>query len=580
MRRIICLLILSLLPFSGGIGQINPPDTILTASVGGTDWDYCKDMCMIEDAYLVQVGSTESFTSPWTQVYVVKMDTLGNPIWDLAFGGPMDDRGNGICPAHDGGVMVTGSFGNGWKQLYLVKISSSGSIVWESIYTNVVGRSQYGQSIYPIRDEGYIIGANSNYFGGGNYDAWLIKVNSQGDTISSVVIGGGDDDFLNSIIQTSDDGFAFTGFRREIGGYWQPWVVKTDSLGNVLWNRTYDTPTTGVAYDIIEASDSSLVFTGYTGYAQHRFIFLTKIDSSGDYIWNRTYDYPDWLYIEQIGESVAETKDGGFVIGGYCRYWDRGGMLLKTNAEGDSLWTAYLERTNDKYQFNKVIQSESGKYYAGGIIHYQEDFFLAAYANDMPEMSITPIGAPIRIPAAGGLLSYEFNITNTTENTFTFNIWNGVECASGRYFEPFAMRVNLSLAPGESYNRIHRQRVPGFAPPGIYTYYVRIGDFPLQYYTRDSFQFVKNPGEVDDKRSSVEFTVDGHSLKFSLDKADNVRIGVYDILGREVAELYDNYCAPGSYELNMNLPSLPSGIYFLRMQTSNKQQIIKVALLK
>lgn len=540
-------------------------------------------MCMIENGYLVLVGSTESFTSPWTQVYVMKMDTLGNAIWDIAFGGPMDDRGYGVCPAHDSGVVVTGNAGilNGSDQVYLVKIGSNGNIIWETNCYNTYGARQSGWSIYPTREGGYIIGARTHY-SLTQFDALLIRVNALGDTIGCAVIGMEDDDYLNSIIQTSDGGFVFAGFSHGSNGYWQPWVVKTDSLGSVLWNRIYDTHTTGIAWDIIETSDGNYVFTGYTGFAEHRSIFLSKIDGNGDYIWNHVYDYPVGLYIEQVGKSVQETKDGGFIIGGFCRYWNYGGMLLKTNGEGDSLWTAYLEQTNERYQINKVIQSRSGKYYAGGAVHYEDDFFLAAFACDMPEMSLTPIGAPIQIPSTGGMLSYELNITNTTENCFTCDIWNGVERSGGQSIEPGQLRQNIALTPGATYNRILQQWIPGFIPSGILTYYVKIGGFPEPYYTQDSFRFMKNPEEIDDNNNDGHdvLSVNSHSLRFTIKEPGNVRIEIYNIQGKEVAEVFNDYCLPGSYKLSMNLNSLPSGIYFLRMQTSVIQRVRKILLVK
>ena len=111
----------------------------------------------------------------------------------------------------------------------------------------------------------------------------------------------------NSIVQTSDGGYALAGYANDNG--LMPWLVKIDSNGNVLWNQTYSEFGSGLIRDLIQTSDGGFAFAGNAGCGVPEGI-LVKTDSSGNVQWSVS-NGPS-----AIAFSVIQTADGGYVFAG------------------------------------------------------------------------------------------------------------------------------------------------------------------------------------------------------------------------------------------------------------------------
>jgi hypothetical protein len=143
------------------------------------------------------------------------------------------------------------------------------------------------------------------------------------------------------IVQTNDGGYILAGFTNSSGaGGFDAWVIKTDSGGNVVWDKTFGGASDEQAYRIIQTTDGNYVFAGTINYN----VWLVKIDSSGNKLWEQTYSASGYA------NSLFETKDGGyFVCSGY--------VLLKTDAQGKTIWNkSILNYTSS------VVQNNDGSY--------------------------------------------------------------------------------------------------------------------------------------------------------------------------------------------------------------------------
>ena len=190
-----------------------------------------------EGGYLV-VGYTYSF-SPYG-VWVLKLDSSGNILWQKAFGGwGVEIRSALQTP--DSGFMFTAmnrSFGAGEYDAWVVKLDNDGDTEWQKAYGGT--QNDYGQFIYMTSDGGYILGGATLSFGAGGADFWVLKLDEDGDIVWQKAYGGADDDWLRTIRPTLDGGYIAAGQTSSFGaGDYDGWVLKLDGSGNIEWQKTF-----------------------------------------------------------------------------------------------------------------------------------------------------------------------------------------------------------------------------------------------------------------------------------------------------------------------------------------------------
>jgi hypothetical protein len=201
-----------------------------------------------------------------------------------------------------------------------------------------------GHSVQQTIDGGFIIAGATSSFSAGDNDVYLIKTNAQGDTLWTRTYGGPGSDQGGSVQQTTDGGYIVAGWTGSFGaGRGDFYLVKTDAQGDTLWTRVYGGPNYDWGHSVQQTTDGGYIVAGetYSFGAGRADAWLLRTDASGDTLWARTYG--DQLY--QMGYSVQETNDGGYIVAGFTDTVGATGLrqwLVKTDATGDTLWTRVI----------------------------------------------------------------------------------------------------------------------------------------------------------------------------------------------------------------------------------------------
>lgn len=269
------------------------------------------------DSGFVSVGSTSSTGFGGLDMYLVKTSKiLWTPLTIRTFGGSGEDVAKSVELTSDGGCIIAGhtkSFGAGNADFYIVKTNSAFDMQWYKTFGGV--QADYAQAIQPTIGGGYAVAGITNSFGAGNTDMYLIKLNSSGDSVWSKTYGYANSDSLFAMQQTFDKGFVLAGSTNSIGaGQSDIYVVRTDSLGNIIWSKTYGGSNSDGARSIIELPDRGFFIAGHTqsyGSGGADF-YVLRTYYTGDTNWTRTFGDDNY----EIAHSADLTLDGGYIIAG------------------------------------------------------------------------------------------------------------------------------------------------------------------------------------------------------------------------------------------------------------------------
>jgi hypothetical protein len=319
-------------------------DTLWTRTYGGPDEEVCYWVQQTADSGYIVAGGTCSYgpgtpTSP--NIYLVKTDAWGDTLWTRTYGGEGGDYANCVQQTPDGGYIVTGatesaSIGN--YDAFLIRTDADGDTLWNRTY----GGSSYDGGGYVQRtsDGGYVIAGSTQSFGPGTpsfLNVWLIKTNSAGDTLWTRAYGGEQEDGGHSAQQTWDGGYIISGDTKSYGPgtptYYNVYLLKTDGQGDTLWTRTYGGSRNDYGYCVRQTADSGYIMAGRFSTATNAQAYLVKTDGNGDTLWTKTYGGTD----ADWARSVRQAADGGYIIAGQTASYGAGGWdayLIKTDAAG------------------------------------------------------------------------------------------------------------------------------------------------------------------------------------------------------------------------------------------------------
>jgi hypothetical protein len=292
---------------------------------------------------------------------------------ETTWGGNGSDVSEGVAVASDGASYVVGitdsfttdQFGNPSPRIFLVKFAPDGSLVWQRIWngTTVRGLGRTGVAL-GAGDSVYVTGVSTN---NGN-DAVLLKFGVNGTLLWERTWGGPDSD-ESLAVAAAPDGSAYiagtaTSFGPSSSGLF---VVKFDSLGNLIWQRIFD----GAAGNAVAVGPEGSVYAAGTtprpDVIGNFDVIALKITPNGDLVWQRTYSAGE-VVDPRGGMTIA--SDGSVYMAGAIqtvrRTADIAALIVKLSTNGDLLFDRQFDGRSSEVATGVAVAPDDGTIYVAG----------------------------------------------------------------------------------------------------------------------------------------------------------------------------------------------------------------------
>nr|MBK9650937.1 T9SS type A sorting domain-containing protein [Bacteroidota bacterium] len=386
-------------------------------TIGGDFHDELDKIISTNDGgYILGGRSTSNISKDKTEncngyddYWIVKIDSLGSIMWQNTIGGSKYDRLTEAVQTTDGGFLI-GGFSHsgisgdknedslGYSDIWILKLDHVGNIIWQ----NTIGGkgTDVLQEIALTPDGGFLLGTYSDSdisddkaenSINSSFDFWIIKIDSLGAIIWENTLGGSDNDYFTCMISTNDASFILAGTsysdisgdkNQNSKGSDDFWIIKIDSLGNIIWQNTIGGNTNDRPYSITNSVGGGFVLAGWSNsnISSDKLenniggedFWVVKIDSLGGIVWENTLggNMGDAAY------CVLQTSDGGYIIDGISTsnisvdksenskgIWDT--WIIKLDSLGIIKWQKTIGGDNLDYSFS-VVATNDGGYLFGG----------------------------------------------------------------------------------------------------------------------------------------------------------------------------------------------------------------------
>lgn len=317
---------------------------------GGRFSDVASDLVLEGDSYII-AGTSDSYGNGTNDIYLLKINNQGDLIWSKSFSTTLDETSASITYAIDGGFIICGNTRNTnnlGRNALIIKIDTEGNLIWKRDYGSTGGET--ASEVIITSDNNYIFVGSKADPSTGIQNIYLVKIDASGNLIWEKELGGSDSDEAYSISKTNDGGYILSGYTVSYGnGARDAFLLKVNSDGNEEWHQTFGTEHSDEFRKVIQSSDGDYYCVGaVNAYFSQQFIyndlFLVKTDSQGNLIWQKTFggnldDYASYLLL---------NNEGGYVIvGSTTSFAPRSEIhFIEVNSNGDIITDVKDEENN------------------------------------------------------------------------------------------------------------------------------------------------------------------------------------------------------------------------------------------
>jgi len=335
---------------------------------GGEYSDVAYSVQQTMDGGFIVTGSIQKDSTNLTNIVLLKIDEGGSEEWSFTFGERFRGKGLSVIQTAGGGYVLTGQI---WVDdkgyTWIIKTEGDGTEEWNRMYGVGFNGEPLPQQL--AKTERYSQSGGAASMGVDIYRESQTNSNLLGSVCSTGCLGY---EAGHSVKQTTDGGYIIAGETQSFGvGFIDVWLIKTDSEGLPEWQSVFGGTVIDIGYSVEQTTDGGYIIAGETssyGLAHSKDVWLIKTDAQGTEMWSKAYGGKGW----DIGHSVQQTSDGGFIIAGvteteYIVEFDRDVLLIKIDALGNEKWLKTFDGNGYESGY-AVQQTEDGGYILAGSI--------------------------------------------------------------------------------------------------------------------------------------------------------------------------------------------------------------------
>jgi hypothetical protein len=268
-------------------------DSLWSRTYGGDMDDECYMILNDDDGGFILAGTTQSYSAEWyDDFWMIKVDANGDSVWSKVFGGWWLDVCYSAIRTSDGGYALAGSARatlSGNEDFWIVRTDEDGNELWNR---RIGGESaDICWSVKQTRDGGFVLAGDTYSYGSGSSDFFVVKLDADGDSLWSRTFGGNLQDQCRAVIESTDGGLLLAGQTASLGtGSYDIWLIKTDTDGDSLWSTTIGDTHGELCNSAVQATDGSYVLAG----------LATQEVMGSNFLLVKTEPDPDWNAVRSI----------------------------------------------------------------------------------------------------------------------------------------------------------------------------------------------------------------------------------------------------------------------------------------
>ncbi|MDD5530452.1 MAG: T9SS type A sorting domain-containing protein [bacterium] len=440
--------------------------------------------------------------------------------------------------------------------------------IYGNVWLRTCGGSENdcGYSICLNSDGNYTVAGYTESYGAGMMDGWLVKADSIGIPIWEKTFGNADSDCIYSVYKTLDNGYILAGYTQSFGTAKNSgWFIKTDITGDTLWTKIYgDSDSSDYCiYSVAQTADSGYIAVGTKNYIT---ALMIKLDQDGNISWEQAFENFG------IARDVKNTRDSGYIITGYG--YSPGGWLIKTNINGDTLWTRTFSIAGNDSLFSVMEMKDSGYMATGG----KSGSPLVVNVNSSGNVLFCNELSLFYIPGISSISNISgYDIIENTNGGYTIAIGGNYsaiikpEYTCSGFYSMFNGNNNdyaysVLQTPDSSYVITGCTNSFGEGKKDMWI----IGGF------KDSDMNYYCPA-VEELSSNTELQLSVFpnpviffaKVSFCCNAGEKIKLNLYDMTGKKLMSLFTGSAA-NKNTVTLNTKLLATGKYFLKLETEHK----------